>query len=58
MKEITDTAHAMQALQMALTMNDKNLIQEKTEALNEVSRPYAERIMDEAVSAKMKGVSV
>jgi len=58
LKEMTDTAHAMQALQLALTMNDKNLIQEKTEALNEVSRPYAERIMDEAVSAKMKGVSI
>lgn len=56
--EMTETAHAMQALQLALTMNDKNLIQQKMEELNEISRPYAERIMDEAVSAKMKGVSI
>lgn len=56
--ELTYTAHAMQALQMALTMDDKNLIQTKIEELNELSRPYAERIMDEAISTKMKGTSI
>jgi molecular chaperone HscA len=53
--EMMDTANAMQALQLALTMDDKNLIQTKTEELNDISRPYAERIMDEAVSLAMKG---
>ena len=53
--EITGTSLAMQALQLALDLKDKDLIQAKTEALNEVSRPYAERVMDEAVSTKMKG---
>jgi len=48
----------MQALQLALQMNDKNLIQSKTEGLNEISRPYAERIMDIAVSQTMKGKSI
>lgn len=54
-QEITATSLAMQALQLALDMNDKNLIQAKTEELNEISRPYAERIMDNAISDKMKG---
>ena len=53
--EITDTSLAMQALQLSLEMGDKHLIQTKTEELNTVSRPYAERVMDEAINEKMKG---
>lgn len=56
--ELQDTAAAMQALQLALTMTDKNLIHTKIEALNEISRPYAERVMDMAVSEAMKGKMV
>ncbi len=57
-KEISGTSLAMQALQLSLDMNDKNLIQAKTEELNEVSRPYAERIMDNAVGQAMAGKKV
>lgn len=57
-QELLQTAEAMQALQLALTMNDKDLIQGKHEALNDISRPYAERIMDEAVGKALKGKSV
>lgn len=57
-QEILDTAAAMQALQMALTMDDKNLIQTKIEELNEVSRPFAERAMDAAVSGALKGKTI
>jgi molecular chaperone HscA len=53
--EITATSLAMQALQLSLQMEDKNLIQAKTEELNNISRPYAERVMDEAVGNAMKG---
>lgn len=53
--ELIQTAQAMQNLQMALTLNDKNLIQQKIEELNEISRPYAERVMDSAISTAMKG---
>ena len=56
--EVTDTSLAMQALQLSLDMNDKNLIQTKTEELNDISRPYAERIMDVAVSKAMSGKKV
>ena len=53
--EISATSLAIQALQLSLDMNDKNLIQAKTEELNDISRPYAERIMDEAIQKTMKG---
>jgi molecular chaperone HscA len=57
-EELTNTASAMQALQLALTMDNKDLIQTKIEELNEISRPYAERIMDLAISTTMKGQKV
>jgi len=57
-EEILATAGAMQALQLAVTMNDKNLIQNKIEELNEISRPFAERAMDAAVSGALKGKSI
>jgi molecular chaperone HscA len=48
-QELNETSLAMQALQLSLDMGDKNLIQTKTEQLNIISRPYAERVMDGAV---------
>lgn len=57
-KELTDTALAMQSLQLSLTMADKNLIQAKIEELNDISRPYAERVMDEAISKAMSGKKI
>lgn len=56
--EVTQTALALQALQLAITMEDKNLIQTKIEALNETTRPFAERAMDEAVKGALKGKSI
>ena len=56
--ELVATAEAMQALQLALTMEDKNLIQTKMEELNEITRPFAERAMDIAVGAALKGKTI
>ena len=56
--ELAETAEAMQSLQLALTMADKNLIQNKTEMLNDISRPYAERIMNSAVGEAMTGKNI
>lgn len=56
--EVTATSLAMQALQLSLDMNDKNLVQTKTEELNDISRPYAERIMDTAIGKAMKGSKI
>jgi molecular chaperone HscA len=57
-EEVTQTALALQALQLAITMEDKNIIQAKIEALNETTRPFAERAMDEAVKGALKGKSI
>ena len=57
-EEIMQTASAMQALQLAITMDDKDLIHTKVEELNDISRPYAERVMDQAISLAMKGKAV
>ena len=57
-EEIAQTAEAMQSLQLALTMDNKNLIQERIEALNEISKPYAERIMDQGIQMALKGKSI
>ena len=57
-EEMMLTAGAMQALQLALTMNDKDLMHTKIEELNETSKPYAERIMDIIVGEAMKGKAV
>ena len=57
-EEMLSTANAMQALQMALTMEDKDLIHKKIEELNDISRPFAERVMDDAISVAMKGTKI
>lgn len=57
-EELTASANAMQALQLAITMEDKNLIQSKTEELNDVTRPFAERAMDQAISGALKGKDI
>lgn len=57
-EEMLRTAEAMQSLQLSLTLEDKDLIQRQIEALNEISRPYAERAMDQAVAGALKGRSL
>ncbi len=57
-EEMMQTASAMQALQLAITMDDKDLIHTKAKELNDISRPYAERVMDHAISLAMKGKAV
>ena len=57
-EELMETATAMQALQLSITMDDKDLIHTKVETLNDISRPYAERIMDQAISIAMKGKAI
>ena len=57
-EEMLQTAAAMQSLQMGITMEDKNLIHQKIEELNNISRPYAERIMDQAIGIAMTGKKI
>lgn len=56
--EIASTHEAIGQLQQAMTSNDKDLIQKHIESLNELTRPFAERVMDIAVSTAMKGKKI
>jgi molecular chaperone HscA len=56
--EITETNQYIQGLKDALTGGDKDTIHKQIDALNEFTRPFAERLMDHAVSHAMKGKSI
>ena len=53
--EIAQTITAIKSLRAVLETDNKDQIQTRAEALNEVTRPFAERAMDEAVSKALKG---
>ncbi|HWN87457.1 MAG TPA: Fe-S protein assembly chaperone HscA [Chitinophagaceae bacterium] len=57
-EEISLTNKALDDLRKALGSENKDLIHQKTESLNEISRPYAERVMDLAISKAMSGKSI
>ncbi|MBS7563393.1 Fe-S protein assembly chaperone HscA [Mucilaginibacter sp. Bleaf8] len=56
--EITETQKYIQALKDSLTSGDKDLILKKVDELNDYTRPFAERVMDMAISQAMKGKSI
>ncbi|WEK18354.1 MAG: Fe-S protein assembly chaperone HscA [Candidatus Pedobacter colombiensis] len=56
--EITNTKTYIEALKTALTKAEKDEILKKADELNEFTRPFAERVMDVAVSSAMKGKSI
>ena len=57
-EEIESTSKAINDLKDSLNTDNKDLIHQKTESLNEISRPYAERVMDMAISKAMSGKSI
>ncbi len=57
-QEHNDTTNAIEALQQTLQKGNKDEIHAAIEKLNEISRPYAERVMDEAINAAMKGKKI
>ncbi len=57
-EEISATKLAMQKLETQVKTGDKDNILAATEKLNELSRPYAERLMDQAIHAAMKGKKI
>ena len=57
-EEITETDKCMQQLRDAIEAKDKDRIHNATEILNDVSRPYAERVMDSALKDAMKGKKI
>ncbi len=57
-EEIAMTADQMRQLQEAIDAQDKDRIHHATETLNDISRPYAERVMDAALKDAMRGKKV
>lgn len=57
-EEISETKKHIDALKAALSAPEKDNILKKTDELNEFTRPFAERVMDVAVSSAMKGKSI
>jgi molecular chaperone HscA len=57
-EEIALTQAQITQLQNAIATKEKDAIQKATEELNEVSRPYAERVMDAALKEAMRGKKI
>ncbi len=57
-EEKSETLNHIAALKEALGTGDKDTILKKADELNEFTRPFAERLMDIAVSQAMKGKSI
>ncbi|TCJ17632.1 Fe-S protein assembly chaperone HscA [Flaviaesturariibacter flavus] len=57
-QELADTEAGIARLESLLAGTDKDAIQGAIEALNDISRPYAERLMDEAVGKAMRGKQI
>lgn len=56
--EIHQTNDLLQALNHQLASGDKDQILTAIDAINEFTRPFAERVMDQAISVAMKGKSI
>ena len=56
--EATKTHQYLTALKATLTSGDKDSIHKAIDELNEYTRPFAERLMDHAISTAMKGKSI
>lgn len=57
-EELTATEIAVQQLKELIPAGTKDEIYNAVEKLNEISRPYAERIMDQAISEAMRGKKI
>jgi len=57
-EEKQHTIRQINKLKEAIEAKDKDRIQKETETLNELSRPYAERVMDAALKDAMRGKKI
>jgi len=57
-QEIADTIKLVQNLKNALGSGDKDLILKSIDEVNEFTRPFAERLMNTAISSAMKGKAI
>jgi molecular chaperone HscA len=57
-EETEHTNQFISALKTAITTGDKDLILKSIDEINEFTRPFAERLMDQAISTAMRGKSI
>jgi molecular chaperone HscA len=57
-EEAAETSKYINALKASLTSGNKDAIHKAIDELNEFTRPFAERLMDQAISTAMKGKSI
>lgn len=57
-QEIIDTKNLIANLKAALGSGEKDLILKRIDELNEFTRPFAERLMNTAISSAMKGKAI
>ncbi|MDR6944388.1 Fe-S protein assembly chaperone HscA [Mucilaginibacter pocheonensis] len=57
-EETEKTNEHLAALKAAIATGDKDLILKRIDEINEFTRPFAERLMDQAISTAMKGKSI
>lgn len=57
-QEANDTHKLISALKSSLNSGDKDLIHKSIDELNEFTRPFAERLMNTAISSAMKGKAI
>lgn len=58
LEEISGTQKYMDNLSETLKTNDKNQIQKAIEALNDFCKPFAQRVMDEAIQHALSGKNI
>lgn len=58
LEEGIETNKLVENLKQELTAGDKDRIHKAIDALNEYTRPFAERLMDAAIAHAMKGKKV
>lgn len=57
-EETEQTNKHLAALKAAIATGDKDLILKNIDEINEYTRPFAERLMDQAISTAMRGKSI
>jgi molecular chaperone HscA len=57
-EEMMATQAGIETLQSAIQSQDKDLIQKEIETLNQLTSPFAERVMDLAVAASLRGKEI
>ena len=56
--ELEQSDGAIEYLKTVLQSENKDRIQQKTEELNEITRPFAERVMNESIKESLKGKTI